>query len=150
MATKSKRPFGFETVLIDKNDPLMKEAAKMAIASNCYRRQTGAVVAKNGKILGRGSNAGEVGLDYCPRTQRGCEFGKDYDPCRAVCRQHGHAEAVAICEAQSAGHDLSGADLYLDGHWSPCEDCAELIEKAGIAKVCIRKDAKKLYKDNYR
>ena len=123
----------------------MKEANKILVCSGCIKQPTAAIIAKKGKIIGRGVNAGRR-VTVCPRAVNNCPTGTGYEFCRTVCRQKGHFEVMAIRDARKKGRDPKGASLYLDGHWWICEPCWNEIIGAGIARVFLRRDSMKLYK----
>ncbi len=90
----------------------MEEALKEAVLSLPEDVPVGAVVVKDGKIIGRGRNVRE----------------KDHSP-------SGHAEVRAIEAAAKSTGDwrLSGCDLYVT--LEPCPMCAGLIRSARIRCV---------------
>lgn len=108
----------------------------MSKRSTCSRRQVGAVLVKDKRIVATGYNGAPAGATHC--IDGGCPRGKftydevppntDYNAvvCIAV-----HAEANAIIRA---GYALTeGADLYVT--CEPCQQCWNLIIAAGIANV---------------
>jgi len=134
-----------EILYVDANNKFMKEATKMLASSGCVKQPTAAVIVKNGKIIGRGVNAGKR-VDICPRVVRKCPTGTGYEFCKTVCQQEGHAEVMAIRDALKKDNDLKDTNLYLDGHWWICKPCWNEIIKVGIARVFLRKDSIKFYK----
>ncbi len=138
-------PEGREILYVDAENEFMKEATKMLASSGCIKQPTAAVVVKNGKIIGRGANAGKK-VEICPRVVQNCPTGTGYEYCRSVCEQEGHAEVMAIRDVLKNCHDPRGADIYLEGHWWICEPCWNEIIKAGINRVFLRNDSIKLYK----
>ncbi len=106
--------------------------------STCSRRQVGAVLVKNKKVIGNGYNGVPSGFVHCvdggcPRGQlskAAVPSGSDYNayPCHAI-----HAENNAILQAGLA--DARGAVLYTTE--PPCQQCTNLIEHAGIECVVI-------------
>ena len=108
-------------------------------------QSTGSVVVKNGEIIGRGTN----GSDYhekngCERVRRGIPTGQSYELCEG-CHPKNHSEPRAIADARAQGHNPSGADLYLWGHWWACEPCWNAMKEAGIDKVYLLEDSEKLF-----
>ena len=104
--------------------------------STCSRRQVGAVLVQDNRIVSTGYNGAPPGQAHC--VDGGCPRGKlsheevpkdaDYNqfPCVAV-----HAEANAIIRA---GYALTkDASLYITT--SPCQQCWNLIQGAGIVRV---------------
>lgn len=106
--------------------------------STCTRRQVGAVLVKDNKVIGNGYNGVPSGYTHCidggcPRGQLSTgsvPSGSDYNafPCKAI-----HAEHNAILQAGLA--DCRGAVLYTTE--PPCQQCTNLIEHAGIEKVIL-------------
>lgn len=103
--------------------------------STCSRRQVGAVVVKNNRVIGQGYNGVSSGKKHCfdggcPRGLMGPEVppGSDYNlyPCKAI-----HAEHNAILQA---GMDsCRGATIYVTEE--PCLQCSSLIEHVGIKEI---------------
>lgn len=106
---------------------------------------TGAVLVKNGKIIGYGAN----GSDYhdkhgCERVRLGIPTGQGYELCEG-CHPKNHSEPRAIADAKKAGNDPKGSDLYLWGHWWCCEPCWQAMTKAGVANVYLMEDSQILF-----
>ena len=125
---------------INKTDYYLGIARAVAMASTCVRRQYGAVIVRDNRILGTGFNGASRGEEHC--TDRGTCYrilndiphGTQYETCVSV-----HAEQNAIINAQC---DVSGATLYLagleNGQWIegiPCVMCSRVIKNAGIKSV---------------
>lgn len=106
--------------------------------STCSRRQVGAVVVKNNKVIGQGYNGVASGKKHC--IDGGCPRGllshdqvpKDADynlyPCKAL-----HAEYQAITDAGKV--QCKGATIYVTDN--PCQQCTNMIEDAGIKEVIV-------------
>lgn len=120
-------------------------AAVVASRSTCNRRQYGAVIVKDDRIIATGYNGSAKGesnccdVGACWREIHGVRHGERYEKCRAV-----HAEANAISQA---GRDAEGATLYLAGFENgkpiiakPCEMCERLIINADIKEVVTEAD----------
>lgn len=115
--------------------------------STCNRRQYGAIIVKDDRIIStgyNGSSRGDVNCcdeGVCYREANGIPHGQQYEKCRAV-----HAEANAIVNANPS--DMVGATLYLAGFENgevianpqPCEMCERLIRNAQIKKVIVKGD----------
>ncbi|MBU1129703.1 hypothetical protein KKE45_00085 [Patescibacteria group bacterium] len=125
-------------------NPFLQKAS-LAKKDGCFKHPTGAVVVKDGQIIGTGSNAGTK-VKFCPREKKGSKTGEDYYLCKTFCKQQGHAEIMAIKNAQKNGYDTKNADLYLDGHWWCCKNCWDHIIKAGIRHIFLHKNSYQLYK----
>lgn len=130
---------------VSPQNKFLKEARKVKNKKGCSGHPTGAVVVKNKRIIGRGSNAGKK-VPICPRLQQGFKTGKGWHLCKKICLQEGHAEAMAVKNAQKNNKNIKGADLYLDGHWWCCKPCWNAMIKAGIKNVYLHQDSKKLYR----
>ena len=112
----------------------------MAEKSGCTKQSTGAVLVKEGKIIGQGSNAGRK-AGVCPRVLRGSQTGQDYHFCKEYCAQEGHSEVMATKDAKNKGHETEGADLYLYGHWWCCQPCWDTMIEAKIDNVYLAEKA---------
>ena len=124
-------------------------ARAVAKGSTCLRRQYGAVIVKNDRILGTGFNGAARGIEHCTdtglcvREELKVPHGERYELCVAV-----HAEQNAVINAQC---DVSGATLYLVGFEGgkeikaePCLMCARVIKNAEIAEVVTSAPAVKV------
>lgn len=120
------------------DDYRLLQAAGLSQFSTCSRRQVGAVLVKNNKIVGEGYNGVISGAVHC--VDGGCPRGKlsydeapagsDYNlaPCVAI-----HAEHNAILLAGTSGAE--GSTLYVTDE--PCTQCSTLIRHVGIERVVI-------------
>lgn len=122
---------------------LMEVAQAVAKRGTCSRKQVGAVVAREGRVLVTGYNGTPAGMAHC-RHDCDCGYpgeggllfqGKHLSNCVSFtpCTQSVHAEANAIAFAARYGMSLDQANLYTT--YSPCLACAKLIINAGISKV---------------
>lgn len=127
-------PEGRTILYVDINNPFMAEANNICKNSGCAKQSTGAVIVKNGKIISRGTNAGKLVLE-CPRW--GSPTGENYGPCKDICKQEGHAEAMAVKDMMAHQTDYEDADIYLYGHWWCCRDCWESMIKGKIKNVYL-------------
>ncbi len=115
-------------------DEYFFEITKMvATRSTCLRRQVGAVIVKDKRILTTGYNGVPSGLRHCAET--GClrdqlkiPSGERQEICRGV-----HAEQNALIQAARFGISLEGSTVYVTHH--PCIVCAKLIINAGIKTI---------------
>ncbi len=119
-----------------------RDAAKQK--SGCSWWQTGAVIVKDGTILGRGANEGQW-QPLCPRYEQGCGTGEGYELCKNICKQTGHAETTAIDDCLGQNNNPAHADLYLFGHWWCCENCWNTIIHHNISTVFLLKDAHTIF-----
>lgn len=125
---------------ISKQEYYLEIAKAVALRSTCIRRQYGAVIVKNDRVVSTGYNGsarGEINccdIDMCWREAHGIPHGEQYEKCVAV-----HAEDNAISQA---GRGAYGATLYLAGFENgkvitakPCLMCARKIKNAGITEI---------------
>ncbi len=122
---------------------MMVEAAEAReVNSGDPSYPVGSVLVKDGKIIakvGNGYNQGRQ-THICPRLVQECPSGTGYDLC-TLHDNPGHSEQMAVDEAQKAGHDTQGADLYMYGHWWACEPCWNKLIDAGVRDVYLTDDA---------
>lgn len=102
------------------------------LRSTCLRRQFGAIVTKNNKILGTGYNGAPSGLPHCIdvgciRDKLGIKSGTRHEVCMGV-----HAEQNALLQALVFG-ELEEATLYTNSF--PCKICAKMMINAGIGRL---------------
>jgi len=105
----------------------------VAKRSTCLRRQVGAVLVRDKKILATGYNGAPSGLEHCLeigclRERLGIPSGERHELCRGL-----HAEQNAIIQAAYHGVGIRGATLYCTNH--PCIICSKMIINAGIQKI---------------
>jgi len=111
----------------------MQIAKVVATRSTCLRRQVGAVLVKEKRILTTGYNGAPRGLAHCLevgclREQLGIPPGERQELCRGL-----HAEQNAIIQAAYYGVSIEGATLYCTHQ--PCITCAKMLINAGIKKI---------------
>lgn len=114
----------------------MALAEKASAKSNCARRNVGAVLVRNGRIISTAYNG--VPRKYrnclvagCPRCKRGGDVGTGYDSC--ICL---HAEQAALAIAAGEGQSVKGATLYVN--LRPCLACLNLAVAAGVTKIVYK------------
>ena len=125
---------------ISKQEYYIKIAEAVALRSTCLRRQYGAVIVKNDRVVATGYNGSARGEDNCCdigtcwREAHGIPHGEQYEKCVAV-----HAEDNAISQA---GRAAFGGTLYLASFENgklitavPCLMCERKIKNAGIVQV---------------
>jgi len=105
----------------------------VAKRSTCLRRQVGAVLVKDKKILATGYNGAPSKLEHCLvigclREKLGIPSGERHELCRGL-----HAEQNAIIQAAYHGVGIRGATLYCTNH--PCIICSKMIINAGIQRI---------------
>ncbi len=119
------------------NSYFMEIADIVKTRSTCIRRQVGAVIVKDNRIITTGYNGAPSGLTHCI-DNGGCErerlnvpSGQRHELCRAL-----HAEQNAIIQAAKIGVSTEGATIYITTQ--PCVICAKMIINAGIKKVVYK------------
>lgn len=144
-------PEGREFRYVEASNPFMEAAKQIARKQSLDENMpNGSVIVKNGEIIGRGANGSNYHKEHgCERVRRNIPTGQDYELCEG-CHPKNHSEPKAIADAQKAGMpDLSGADIYLWGHWWCCEACWKTMINAGIQNIYLLKDSEILFnKDN--
>ncbi|HHU63325.1 MAG TPA: cytidine deaminase [Clostridiales bacterium] len=106
--------------------------------STCLRRQVGAIIVKDKRMLASGYNGAPTGMKHCieigcMREKLGVPSGQRHELCRAL-----HAEQNAIIQAAVSGVSIKGATMYITH--SPCVLCAKMIINAGIKRIVIKGD----------
>jgi deoxycytidylate deaminase len=124
----------------------MELAKKYAdLASSDESTSTCSVIVKDGKVRGIGSNGSDFHKTHgCKRVELKCETGKGYHLCFGCHPMH-HSEARAIVSAINVYGNISGADLYLWGHYCCCTSCWEKIIFAGIRRVFLLENSDVLF-----
>ncbi|MCL6454566.1 MAG: dCMP deaminase family protein [Alicyclobacillus sp.] len=97
----------------------------IAQRATCLRRQVGAVIVRNKRILTTGYNGSPPGMPHC--TEVGCWIVDGH------CIRTIHAEQNAIVQAALHGVSTEGATIYVSA--APCVNCAKLIIAAGMVRV---------------
>jgi len=112
----------------------------------CIRRNYGAIIVKNDRVIATGytgaprgcKNCSDIGT--CRRQELNVPSGQRYELCRSV-----HAEQNAIIQAN--GMETIGATIYIVGRDAnthelvdgyPCLLCRRMIINAGIERVILR------------
>jgi dCMP deaminase len=117
----------------DWNAYFMEIAGIVAKRSTCLRRNVGAVVVKEKRILATGYNGAPVGLEHCLeigciREKSGIGSGERHELCRGL-----HGEQNAIIQAAYHGVPIKEADIYTTH--LPCSICVKMLINAGIRKI---------------
>jgi dCMP deaminase len=105
--------------------------------STCLRRQVGAVIVKDKRIMATGYNGAPIGLPHCEeqggclRQQLNIPSGQRHELCRAL-----HAEQNAIIQAAYLGQSIAGGTIYCTHQ--PCVICAKMIINAGIKRIIVK------------
>jgi len=122
----------------DNDAYFMSMAELVSSRSTCLRRQVGAVIVKEKRVLSTGYNGAPKGLKHCAevgciRQQNNVESGTRHELCRGV-----HAEQNAVIQAAYFGVSIKDASIYTTNF--PCVMCAKIIINAGIREVVYRDD----------
>jgi dCMP deaminase len=104
--------------------------------STCERRQVGALIVKDKRILSSGYNGAPMGSKHCEevgclRTALNIPSGERHELCRAI-----HAEQNAIVQAAYSGTSINNSTIYITNQ--PCVLCAKMIINAGIKKIVYK------------
>jgi dCMP deaminase len=111
----------------------MDIACLVARRSTCRRRQVGAVVVRDKRILATGYNGAPTGLPHCLdigclREELGIASGERHELCRGL-----HAEQNVIIQAAYHGVSIKDATLYCTN--LPCSICSKMLINAGIRAI---------------
>lgn len=111
----------------------MEIARLVSKRSTCLRRQVGAVIVRDKRILATGYNGAPRGLAHCSETgclreKMGVPSGRMQELCRGL-----HAEQNAIIQAALFGVSIENSIIYTVTQ--PCVVCAKMIINAGIKKI---------------
>ena len=113
----------------------LRIAQLVAQRSTCLRRQVGAVIVRDNRLLATGYNGAPNNVAHCFQLPGGClrearkiPSGERQELCRGL-----HAEQNAILQAAAFGVSLKGGDCYCTHQ--PCITCAKMLINAGIKRV---------------
>ena len=111
---------------------------EVAGRSTCLRRQVGAILVKDKRILATGYNGAPRGLRHCEevgclRERNNVPSGERHELCRGL-----HAEQNAFLQAASFGVSSEGATLYATVY--PCSLCAKMAVNAGVQRIVTMGD----------
>jgi dCMP deaminase len=118
----------------------MKLAEVVRDRADCSRRQVGAVVVKDKRIITTGYNGTPHGIKNC--SQGGCKRCAMRDAGKLKSREYEescvciHAEQNAIIQAAYLGTSTKGGTLY--STTNPCSSCAKMLINAGITRVVCK------------
>jgi len=106
--------------------------------STCIRRQVGALIVKDKRIVATGYNGAPMGCRHCQevgciRQELDIPSGQRHELCRGT-----HAEQNAIIQAAYTGVSVKDSILYVTTQ--PCSLCAKMIINAGIKKIVFKGD----------
>lgn len=135
-------------------------AAAVAKHAKCTRRQVGAVLVRNGRLLASGRNGTPAGEPNC--TEGGCPRGLHYKhteimvdqlekpvfyfcacgkrwPCSDSAEDFKNYEGSQCCHAEmnvllyASREQTEGAEIYCT--CKPCDDCFKYMRAAGISRI---------------
>jgi dCMP deaminase len=105
----------------------------VAQRSTCLRRQVGAIIVRDKRIITTGYNGAPSRIKHCLdvgclREQMGIPSGERHELCRGL-----HAEQNAIIQAAIHGVTLQGATIYCTN--MPCSICSKMLINAQIVDI---------------
>ena len=122
------------------DDIFVTLAMNLAKRSHCVKKQVGAVLTKDTRIISIGYNGPPAGTHNCDEKWPGVGCSRDV---KGSCFLALHAEQNAILYAVKNHASIEGAVLYVT--LAPCLACARMIFSAGI-KTVIYVDSYAAYK----
>lgn len=116
----------------------MEIAELVKTRSTCLRRQVGAVIVKDNRILTTGYNGVPPKVEHCEnagclREKLGVPSGQRHELCRAL-----HAEQNAVIQAAKNGIPIDGSTIYITAQ--PCIICAKILIASGIQRIIFKGD----------
>lgn len=119
----------------DWDDYFLQIAHLVTQRSTCLRRQVGAVLVMDKRILATGYNGAPSGLEHCQevgclREAQKIPSGQRHELCRGL-----HAEQNAIIQAAQFGVVIKNATLYCTHQ--PCSLCAKMLINVGLKRLVI-------------
>ena len=115
----------------------MELTENIAAWSSCCRRQVGAIIVKDRRIIATGYNGAPEGVENCVdkkqciREEKKIPSGTHHEFCYGV-----HAEQNAICQAARLGVSVKEGTLYVTHQ--PCIICAKILINAGIKRIVYK------------
>lgn len=114
------------------DDYFMQITHDVATRSTCLRRQVGAIIVKDKRILTTGYNGAPTTISHCTaetciRAKLNVPSGERHELCRGL-----HAEQNAIIQASQHGVSINGATIYVTHQ--PCSICTKMLINSGIKK----------------
>lgn len=103
--------------------------------STCIRRQVGALIVRDKRILATGYNGAPSGAEHCQsvgclREKLKIPSGERHELCRGL-----HAEQNVLLQAALHGVSVKGGALYCTNQ--PCAICAKMLINAGINEIVV-------------
>lgn len=128
----------------------MEIAETVAKRSTCLRRQVGAIIVRDKRILATGYNGALTGLIHCEkvgciREKKNIPSGQMQEVCRGL-----HAEQNGLLFAAANGVDIKNTTIYCTHQ--PCVLCAKMIIQSGLTRAVFKgeypdKMAQELFKE---
>ncbi len=151
------KPADKEILVVPPNDIFMVEAMRIRNTKSTDKRHaTGAVVVREGIILGRAAN--QAGFKHpklielhrrgwCIRMMLKVKSGTKYWLCPGCSTHEDHAESGAVRDAMAkvGAEKVNGSDLYLYGHYWCCKPCWDNMIRGGIKNVYVVEKADELF-----
>lgn len=109
----------------------MELARVIATRGTCPRRQVGAVMVRDRRLIATGYNGSLPGEPHC--TDVGCQLVPSGSVGGVSCTRTVHAEANAIMQCARYGIEVAGATLYTTA--SPCRPCFDWLTSVGIKRL---------------
>ena len=114
----------------------MSIAELVAQRATCVRRQVGAVLVRDKRIITTGYNGVPIGISHCLdvgclREKQNIPSGERHELCRGL-----HAEQNSIIQAAVHGVSLVGATLYCTNQ--PCAICSKMLINVRVKKIIYR------------
>lgn len=116
----------------------MSIAELVANRSTCMRRNVGAVIVKDKRILATGYNGAPSGIAHCIevgclRDKLGVPPGERHEICRGT-----HAEQNAIIQAATFGVSIRDSVIYTTHQ--PCFICTRMLINARITRIIYKEE----------
>ncbi len=132
-ASQAREPVSGRRARPSWDEYFLQLARQAATRSTCLRRQVGAILARDKRILATGYNGAPRGVEHCLdvgclRDELDIPSGERHELCRAI-----HAEQNAIIQAALHGVAIEGATLYTTLH--PCILCAKMLINCGVKEI---------------
>ena len=120
------------------DDYFMEITRLVSKRSTCLRRQIGAIIVRDKRILATGYNGAPKGLVHCAdvgcmREKKKVKRGERHELCRGL-----HAEQNAIIQAAVFGTSIQDGTIYTTH--APCSVCAKMLINAGIKEIIYEND----------
>ncbi|NMP22594.1 deoxycytidylate deaminase [Sulfobacillus harzensis] len=107
------------------SDYFLEMSLLVATRSTCPRRQVGAVLVRDQRVIATGYNGAPHGQPHC--TEVGCLMENGH------CVRTIHAELNALLQCARYGIATQGVDLYCTD--MPCRYCARALVQAGVERI---------------